>query len=46
LANNVATTAAGVVGLTWASGPYNGGSPVIDYTISYKSGTNAYSVLV
>ena len=35
LANNVAVTTAGVVGLTWIASASNGGSPIIDYSISY-----------
>ena len=35
LANNVAVTAAGVVGLTWNASASTGGSPIIDYSISY-----------
>ena len=39
LSNNVAVTAAGVVGLTWSNGASSGGSPIIDYSISYRLGT-------
>ena len=42
-ANNVAVTAAGTIGLTWSPGAYDGGSPVIDYSISYKLGSGAYT---
>ncbi len=45
LANNVEVTAAGTVGLTWSPGAYDGGSPVIDYRISYHAGSDAYVVL-
>jgi hypothetical protein len=45
LENNVAVTASGVIGLTWSAGTYNGGSPVLDYRISYKQGASAYSEL-
>jgi hypothetical protein len=31
----VAVTAAGVVGLTWMASASTGGSPIIDYSISY-----------
>lgn len=34
VANNAAVTASGIVGLTW-SAAVNGGSPIIDYRISY-----------
>ncbi len=43
IANNVAVTASGIVGLTWSPGAYDGGSPVIDYSISYKLGSGAYT---
>jgi hypothetical protein len=29
-------TTATQIGLTWAEGPYNGGSPIIDYQVSYR----------
>lgn len=45
LANNAAITASGVIGLTWSPGAYDGGSSVIDYRISYQTGTNAYVLL-
>ena len=45
LANNAAATASGIVGLTWLAVASDGGSPVIDYQISYKSGAEAYKVL-
>ena len=45
LANNIAITTSGVIGLTWSPGAYNGGSPVIDYQISYFTGTNSYTIL-
>ena len=45
LANNVAITASGVVGLTWSAGASSGGSPVIDYRISYRAGSDAYTIL-
>ena len=45
LANNVAITASGVVGLTWSSGAFNGGSSIIDYRISYRASSDAYTVL-
>jgi len=43
--NNAAVTAANVIGFSWTPGTYNGGSPVIDYTISYDGATNNYMVL-
>ena len=45
LSNNVAVTASGTVGLTWAAVGSDGGSPVIDYRISIKIGEGTYSVL-
>lgn len=45
LANNVAITASGVIGFSWTAGSYDGGSPIIDYRIRYRNGTNAYSIL-
>jgi hypothetical protein len=40
---NIATTLIdiNVVGLTWTEGSYNGGSSVLDYTISYDQGTKS-----
>jgi hypothetical protein len=38
------------IGLAWSEGPYNGGTPVLDYQVSYKEATSAdytvYSTLV
>ena len=45
LAKNVAVMASGTVGLTWSQGAYDGGSPVLDYRISYHAGSDAYVVL-
>jgi hypothetical protein len=45
LANNAGVTSSGTVGLTWSVPSSNGGSAVIDYQISYKSGNGAFSVL-
>lgn len=45
LANNPSITSGSQIGLTWAQGPSNGGTPVIDFTISYMYGANAYTVL-
>ena len=45
LANNVAVTASGIVGLTWSAASSDGGSPVIDYQISSKIGAASYFVL-
>ena len=43
--NNAAVTASGIVGLTWSAVSSDGGSPVIDYYISFKIGAGSYSVL-
>ena len=45
MANNVAVTAAGIVGLTWSAATSDGGSPVIDYQVSYMPAGGIYSVL-
>ena len=45
MANNAAITASGIVGLTWSTPSSNGGSAIIDYQISFKTGTAAYTVL-
>jgi len=45
LANNAAITASGTVGLQWLAPASNGGSPIIDYQISYKTAAAAFSIL-
>jgi len=45
LANDAAITASGKVGLTWAAPTSNGGSPILDYQIDAKTGTNAFSTI-
>jgi hypothetical protein len=46
LANDAATTSSTTIGLTWSAGAENGGSPVIDYRISYAaSGTSTFAIL-
>jgi len=37
LSNVPSITTAYQIGLTWTEGAYNGGSPVLDYKVSYKS---------
>jgi hypothetical protein len=37
LVNVPAVTTAYQVGLSWQDGPYNGGSPVIDYQVSFTT---------
>ena len=37
LVNVPSVTTAYQIGLDWDEGPYNGGSPVLDYRVSYKS---------
>lgn len=45
LANVPAVTTAYQVGLTWEEGAYNGGSAVIDYTVSFTDvGTDSLAV--
>ncbi len=46
LQNDVAVTKSGVVGLTWSAGVYNGGSPIIDYRVSYHIDSEPYSYLI
>jgi len=45
LANNAGVTASGIVGVTWSAPSSDGGSPVIDYQIMYKTGSAAFSIL-
>ncbi len=45
LANNVLQTGSGVIGITWNEGDYNGGSPILDYRVSYHLEGAPYSVL-
>ena len=45
MANNAVVTAAGIVGMTWQAPIDDGGSPIIDYQISYKTGSAAFQVL-
>ena len=42
LLNNAAVTTHLVIGFTWSSGASNGGSPVIDYRISYDQATSTW----
>lgn len=46
LANDAATTASGVVAITWTDGAFDGASPVIDYTVFYDQGTSTWTELV
>jgi hypothetical protein len=39
-------TTSSKIGLSWEEGASNGGTPVIDYRILYKKGTESYRVLV
>jgi hypothetical protein len=43
--NDPAVTTGSQIGLTWEEGAMNGGSPVIDYKISYTTGTDPYVTL-
>ena len=45
LANNLAVTTSEQIGLTWSQGLANGGTPVIDYKLSYAAGSNPYQTL-
>jgi hypothetical protein len=46
LVNRPEITAAGVVGLSWTTPQYDGGSPLIDYSILYRiSGSGSFTVL-
>jgi len=42
LQNNAAVTSTSVIGLTWAAPAINGGTPVIDYRVSWDQGTSAF----
>lgn len=37
LSNVPSITSGYQIGLTWTEGAYNGGSPVLDYRVSYKA---------
>ena len=45
LADSTAVTTASVIGLTWNNGVSTGGSPIIDYRVSYDQSTGVYKVL-
>jgi len=42
LANNPVVTSATKIGLTWSEGAANGGSPVIDYRLTFDQGTGSW----
>jgi hypothetical protein len=45
LVNDPATTTTYQVGLTWSDGAYNGGSPVIDYQVSFtEESSNTFAI--
>ena len=46
LADNPAQTSGSVIALVWNVGAQDGGSPVIDYTLSYDEGTATESFVV
>jgi hypothetical protein len=47
LANDVATTSATRIAITWSEGAANGGTAVIDYRINYKLSTETtFNVLM
>jgi len=45
LNNNALVTSESVIGLTWVEPAENGGSPVIDYRVSWDQGRNEFVVL-
>lgn len=45
LADNVAVTTAYVIGFTWNDGMSVGGSPIIDYRVSFDHSTGTYEYL-
>ena len=45
LNNNAAITDASKIGLTWIAPTVVGGTPVIDYRVSWDQGTSTYAVL-
>jgi hypothetical protein len=46
LASVSAITNASKIGITWSPGVSNGGTPVLDYRISWDQGTNSYVTLI
>ena len=42
LANDLATTSASVIRITWSDGISTGGSSIIDYRVSYDQSTGNY----
>ncbi len=44
LSNNAAVTDAGIISLTWIAA-YNGGSQILDYTLSYYTGISQPTVI-
>lgn len=44
LANVPAITSASQIGLTWDTGSANGGTPVIDYQLSFDQGTGNFII--
>jgi len=45
LTNNAAVTSASVIGMSWTAPTVVGGTPVIDYRVSWDQGTSTYTVL-
>lgn len=43
--NDITYTNADQIGLKWDDGPYNGGTEILDYRITYEQGNGVYSVL-
>ena len=45
LTRNELFTTIEYISLTWSDADFDGGSPVIDYTVSYDQGTGVYQVI-
>jgi hypothetical protein len=45
LADNTAVTTAYVIGFTWADGMSSGGSPIIDYRVTYDQSIDTWVTL-
>lgn len=43
---NAATSTPVSIGLTWLDGASNGGSPILDYTITFDQGNNGASFVI
>lgn len=45
LTNNLSVTTASIIGLTWNNGISTGGSPILDYRVSYDHSTGVWTTL-